>query len=390
MRSLFLLSLCTFAAHGYRQHGMPARSPLANAAATSARPSSIPNLNNASPKGPQFRLPMLLPALSYTSLAGATAGALHLLQPVMAWQGVALVAYSVGVPTVMVLSQLALFGGSGVAKAMGGTPTDDPRLKQLAHEAAAAVGVSPPNVFEIKSREPNAFAASSFGTRDATVAVTTGLREILTEDELGAVLAHEMGHLRHSDVVRNMHVAAAAAGLGGIYEIGRMLVDSSSRKKRGGKKKDEDGDSAGSLGLMLMAGGAATQAAAHGLRLMASRGAELKADRAAAEAYGVDAMVSALRKIERHAARRPADLRNSAAGQRFAFAMISDGASPATPAPGAGGRDSWWNKAGRVFNKMGEALRTHPTMEKRVQALEDAAAAGLAPRRSQSQRSRWW
>merc|ERR1719310_2087197 len=196
----------------------------------------------------------MLPVLSYASLASATAGALHLLTP-LGWQGVALVGYSVGVPTAMVLAQLVVFGGSGVAKAMGGQQTDDPHLKRLAHEAAAAVGVAPPNVYEIKSREPNAFATSSLGSRDATVAVTTGLREILTDDELGAVLAHEMGHLRHRDVMRNMHVAAAAAGLGGIYEVGRMLLESSSRRERK-KDKDKDGDSGASLGLALMAGGA--------------------------------------------------------------------------------------------------------------------------------------
>ena len=50
--------------------------------------------------------------------------------------------------------------------------------------------------------------------RDATVAVTDGLTSILTDDELRAVLAHEMGHVRHDDVQRNMHVAIAAIGLG--------------------------------------------------------------------------------------------------------------------------------------------------------------------------------
>ena len=115
-------------------------------------------------------------------------------------------------PFMLVVGQVLMLGGPGVAKSLGGAPTEDRRLKELAAEAAAAVGVPEPQVFEIKSSEPNAFAASGFGTRDTTVAVTTGLREILTEAELGSVLAHEMGHLRHRDVARNMHVAAAAAG----------------------------------------------------------------------------------------------------------------------------------------------------------------------------------
>merc|ERR1719421_232889 len=141
-------------------------------------------------------------------------------------------------PLVVILSQLAVTGGSGIAKSMGGAATQDARLQQIATDAAAAVGVPAPNVYEIKSREPNAFATSSLLARDPTVAVTTGLREVLNDEELCAVLAHEMGHLRHRDVLRNMHVATAAAGLGGIYEVGRMLLDvgssssSSSSKRR--------------------------------------------------------------------------------------------------------------------------------------------------------------
>merc|ERR1719359_857624 len=205
-------------------------------------------------KAPRFRLPsvrlpsvpshLVLPAMSYTSLAMVTAGSLYLLQP-LAWPGVGLVGWCVGAPFAMVLAQLAAVGGTGVTKAMGGVQTQDVRLQKIANDAAAAVGTSPPTVFEIKSREANAFATSSLSARDPTVAVTTGLREVLSEEELGAVLAHEMGHLRHRDVLRNMHVAAAAAGLGGIYEVGRMLLDigssssSSSSKRRKSKKDDE-------------------------------------------------------------------------------------------------------------------------------------------------------
>jgi len=165
---------------------------------------------------------------------------------------------------------------------------------------------------------------------------------VLSEVELKAVLAHEMGHLKHSDVVRNMHVSIAVAGLGGIYDAGRMLVNSAEReRKKSRKKDDEDGDGGAGAGLILMGVGLASQGVAHGLRLAASRNAELRADHAAALAFGSEAMINALRKINDVAAVRPADLRNSEEGRKFAFAMISDGESKVPQAAPSGLRKAW-------------------------------------------------
>lgn len=390
--SLLLLLGHQSTAHAFFNGGaarkVPARSTTTTA--TASRPAKVALDANGAPRlkaeirksGPRVKLPsfpshLALPALSYTGLAGITAGTLHILQP-LAWQGAALVGWCVGAPFVIIITQLALSGGSGIATAMGGKQTDDAKLQQIANDAAKAVGVPPPTVFEINSREPNAFAASGLMAGDPTVAVTTGLREVLSETELAAVLAHEMGHLRHRDVLRNMHVAAAAAGMGGIYEVGRTLLntdsDRSSSRRKKKKSKDGDGDSTATLGLALMAGGLATQGAAHGLRLMASRNAEIKADRAAAAAYGADTMINALRKISAAAASRPADLRQHKTAKNFAFAMISAG-------PEAKASPRHELAAGRLFARLGEALSTHPTLEKRVHALEQAAAAGLVPQR---------
>ena len=323
----------------------------------------------------------LLPVLSYAGLASVTAGALHLVQPFLAGQGVALVGGCVAVPAGFVLLQLLLMGGSGVAKHMGGVPADA-SLTALAHDAAAAVGVPPPrHVFEIARQEPNAFAASGlFGSSQTTVAVTSGLRGALTTRELQAVLAHEMGHLRHDDVARNMHVAVAAAGLGGIYKAGRILLDASfSDKKESKSEKDKNEGGGAALGLALMAGGLGAQALAHLAQLAASRGSELQADRAAAEAYGADALISALRKIDAAAARAPADLRASgAAAGLMAHAMISGGPSDSSSASAAAATSGADGGVG-FFGRLGRMLSTHPPTSARVQALENAAAAGLVP-----------
>lgn len=339
-------------------------------------------------KTPTTTLPVViesigLPAAAYAGLAGTTLGAFKLMVAGTTASSASLpigfLGFSIGIPVALTTGMLAFQGGPGVAKRMGGVPADD-NLVYLSRRAAEAIGVHPPqHVFEIPANEPNAFAASGFGSKSTTVAVTTGLRKLLTQDELLAVLAHEMGHLRHRDVARNMHVAIASAGLGGIYEAGRMLLDSSSRRSREGKKdkdgKKEDGSGAG-IGLSLMGLGLASQGVAHLVQMGASRGAELRADRAAAEACGADSLIRALRKIDASAAKQPADLRKSSAGKKMAFAMISDG-----PSAQASGRDVAGSKASqpgwrRALGRISQALRTHPPLEARISALEEAVANG--------------
>jgi len=261
---------------------------------------------------------------------------------------------------------------------MGGMPADA-RLTNLAREAANAVGIQPPSaVFSVDAKEPNAFAASSLWSGEPTVAVTKGLRDILTDREMKAVLAHEMGHLKHRDVVSNMHVAIAAVGFGGIYEAGRALLRSSGNSNKK-SRKDKDGSSSAGLGLALMGAGLATQATAHVVRLAASRNAELKADRAAAEAFGASALISALEKIDASSARRPRDLSESKAGKAFAFAMISDGpsgtASPSPTAPLTSGKG-----IGELLRSARQALSTHPSLETRVDALLQGVADGALKR----------
>lgn len=339
-------------------------------------------------RGISFRMPpesaqIFLPVLSYATLAGAVVATLHVMQP-FAGVGVAMTGFSVGLPVAMVLGELALMGGSGVAKSLGGVETSDAHLQCLATNAAAAVGVSTPRIFELRAKEPNAFAASGLRGHDTTVAITSGLREILTADELSAVLAHEMGHLRHRDMVRNIHIVAAAAGLGGIYQLGRAIYEAEMEEARKERREDEEkACSALPLAMGLMAGGLMLEGSAHLLRLSASRNSEIRADRAAAEAYGAQTVIDALTKIDKAVVRRPADLRGGT-GKAYAFTMISDG-STATMTRHV------------LLGPVMGALRTHPTLEQRVMALKVAAADGLVPScppsrrtlRHESWRMRW-
>lgn len=308
---------------------------------------------------------LALPLASYAVLGVLTVEAINLLGTDQ-WTTWALMAWTVFFPIMQLLWSFSR--NEGVAQRMGGAPADK-KLVEYAHEAAASVGVPPPEaVLELATKEPNAFAVSNLFAGSPTVAVTQGLRRALSPIELKAVLAHEMGHLRNADVVRNMHVALATAGMAGVFETGRILLDTRGRDS----KSDDSEGGASSVAVLLLAAGLVTQCLATLTRLCASRDAEIKADRAAAAAFGADAMISALKKIDSLAGQQPADLRESAAGRAFAFAMISDGAS----APAVDGDNGWWRKTKGALSR---ALRTHPPLDVRVAALEQAVADGVVP-----------
>lgn len=273
----------------------------------------------------------------------------------------AVVAGSVALPLTISLAEFTILGGPRIAKLMGGEPADA-YLSTLVHDVARDAALpSPSHVFEIPTKEMNAFAAGMFA-HDRTVAVTSGLRSALSERELKAVIAHEMGHLRHRDVARNMHLAAAAAGLGGLYQGGKMLLRSSNSASSKRSKKKDDSSSTAVLGLGMMAAGIGTQAAAHLIRLGLGRGAEFAADRVAAELYGPDALISALRKIETRGA---AAKRDSLGARGNAFAHLFIAPEPGVAAAPTTECKPWWH-----WQSLGRLLSTHPSMDERVEALQ--------------------
>lgn len=96
----------------------------------------------------------------------------------------------------------------------GSVPADPEEFKQLhnvVEEVAIAAGIPKPKVYIMPSPAPNAFATGR-NPQNASVAVTTGLLEIMNREELQGVIAHEMAHIRNYDILL-MTVVAAIGGL---------------------------------------------------------------------------------------------------------------------------------------------------------------------------------
>lgn len=102
------------------------------------------------------------------------------------------------------------FGGASAILRMSGateiTKPMDPELFNVVEEVAIAAGLPMPRVFLIGDSAMNAFATGR-DPKHAAVAITTGLRQRLTRDELQGVMAHEMAHVRHLDIRFSMLMA---------------------------------------------------------------------------------------------------------------------------------------------------------------------------------------
>jgi heat shock protein HtpX len=126
----------------------------------------------------------------------------------------ALVVGGIGAGLSFFLSWLGYQAGDSMILAVSGARRiehkDDPELFNVVEEMAIAAGVPMPQVYVIDDPAPNAFATG----RDpphGIVAITTGLRGMLTRDELQGVIAHEMSHIRNYDI-RLMLLLAVLVG----------------------------------------------------------------------------------------------------------------------------------------------------------------------------------
>ncbi len=150
-----------------------------------------------------------------------------------------------------VLTLLSYYAGGsvllGLSRAREIAKADDPRLFNVVEELTIAAGLPMPRVFLIDDSAMNAFATGR-DPKHACVAITTGLREKLTRDELQGVMAHELSHVRHYDILFATLIAVMVGVLVMLCDIFlRSLWWGGGRRRSRGR-----GESGGAL-LVVMA-----------------------------------------------------------------------------------------------------------------------------------------
>jgi len=162
-----------------------------------------------------------------------------------------------------------------------------------------------PKVYIIPEESPNAFATGR-NPQHASVAVTQGALQLLNEEELTGVLAHEISHVKNRDIL----ISSVAATLAGVI----MWIANMARFAAffgGGRDRDDEGGGGALAGLITII---VAPIAAMLIQLWISRTREYQADASGAEAAGnPNGLASALQKLENYSKRIPMEASPSTA-----------------------------------------------------------------------------
>jgi len=223
------------------------------------------------------------------------------------------------------------------AQAREVSPAEAPMLHVLADRLAQQYGVPKPRVYVSPDPSPNAFATGR-NPRHAAIVVNQGLLQLLDQEEVYGVLAHEFAHVRNRDILISSVVAVIAGAITMIAQIAIWFG--------GGSRESRDGGPLGAVAALLMI--LLAPIAALMIQMAVSRSREYQADETGAHvSHDPLALASALRKLERAGQVIPSQTAQPA----FAHLYIVN--------PLAGG--------------VGSLFSTHPPIEKRIARLEEMA-----------------
>ncbi len=212
-----------------------------------------------------------------------------------------------------------------------------PDLARLVDDLAARAGLPAPRIYLMDNPQPNAFATGR-NPQNAAVAVTTGLVQSLSREELSGVIAHELAHIKHHDTLLMTVTATLAGAVSMLAQFGTFF---------GGNRNNNGGGVIGTLAMMILA-----PLAAMLVQMAISRTREYAADAAGARICGQPMwLASALARID-HAAQQTPNIdaeRAPATAHMFIINPLSDH-----------GIDS--------------LFATHPSTANRIAALQDLAA----------------
>ena len=186
----------------------------------------------------------------------------------------------------------------------------DHPLYRIVSRLAARAGLPQPRCYVIPQASPNAFATGRNPTH-AAVAATEGILQILSEEELEGVLAHELAHVKHRDILISSVAATIAAAI--------MMISRFAMFFGGGRDDDRGGSNPiALLAMMILAPIAAAM-----IQATISRSREFDADAGGAAIAGhPEGLVSALRKIDAASRAVPLDA-NPATAHMFIIKPFS-------------------------------------------------------------------
>lgn len=214
-----------------------------------------------------------------------------------------------------------------------------PQVYSIVRNLTARAEMPMPRIYVIDSPQPNAFATGR-NPDHAAVAVTSGILQVLTTDELEGVLGHELAHVRNRDILISSVAAMLAAALSIFARMAFWF---------GGGGRNRNNPLGAVVGLLSII---VAPIAAMLIRMAISRTREYQADASGAELTGRPMMLaSALQKIAAGAARQPMQV-NPAVSQLFIE-------NPLKAVRGGG---------------LSKLFSTHPPMEERVRRLQDMAS----------------
>jgi len=214
-----------------------------------------------------------------------------------------------------------------------------PRLYEVMERLCGKARLPMPKLYVIPQPAPNAFATGR-NPSHASVAVTAGLMELMTDDELEGVIAHELSHVRNYDILITSIAATLAGAITWIASMGRWAMIFGGFG--GSRDNDRGGGGLGALLMLILA-----PIAAMVIQLGISRQREFAADASGARMVGhPNGLISALEKLGAYNKRIPMNVPPSTASL-FIVAPLS---------------------AGQIFTGL---FSTHPPLSERIAVLRN-------------------
>jgi len=209
----------------------------------------------------------------------------------------------IGLVIAVVMNLVSYFFSDKIAlRSSGAQPVTReqlPRLYQVMERLAAKANIPVPKLYVVPDAAPNAFATGR-SPKHASVAVTQGLLQIMNDDELEGVIAHELSHVRNYDILTSSIAATIAGAVTYMAQMGQFAMMFGGY----GRNRDDDRGGGGGFSALLMI--FLAPFAALLLQLFLSRTREYAADETGVRMVGhTQGLISALEKLGAYNKRIP-------------------------------------------------------------------------------------